>query len=162
MHALTSMERWGRKEMARPWDHRQTSLGSWRRRPHDALPLCLGEWWWWGVCFCGFSRPTRLHRHLPMLFLPVHEAAPPSSHALSSGFDSPGNGLPVLLLSRAPVDGVSPSARLRRQLNDCNPRPLFSVPLHVVVRLQKSPGRCASCELQCGLRSSHQELGSLS
>ena len=79
------------------WVHGQSSP------PHDALPLSLGEWWWVGLL---------------LWLLPSHEAAASSSHDLSSSFGSPGGGLPVLLLSRAPVDGVSPPPPLRRQSNE--------------------------------------------
>lgn len=140
-------------------DHRQTSGFMAQTSPRCPPPLLGGSGGGGGLCFCGFSWvSTRLHRHLPMLFLPVHEAAPPSSHALSSGFDSPGNGLPVLLLSRAPVDGGLPSPP-RRQANDCNPIPLLR-PTSCSCSFAKV-ARQFSCELQCGLRSSSPGTGLL-
>lgn len=72
---------------------------------------------------------------LLLCLLPPHEAAPLSSHDLSSGFGSPGSGLPVLLLSRTSIDGVSPrptsaGSQMTVCCVPCGPRPLFSVPLH--------------------------------
>ena len=82
---------------------------------------------------------------LLLWLLPPHEAAPSSSHDLSSGFGSPGSGLPILLLSRTPVDGVSPrptsaGSGMTACCVPCSPRPLFSVPLPAVFVCESRQG----------------------
>ena len=123
------------------------------RPPHEALPLCLGEWWWvggfasvpspasWG---CTVVFPWSFFRFWQPWEWFASSAAEQNIHRWS----------------------VSPP-HLSRQSNDsalCSMRPQVPLlcPTSCSFHLWKPPSRRASCEQWCGPRSSHQVRGCLS